>query len=82
MPAPNAAVPLQPGRHPLQPVVRLGHTAFLHCVSCTAALLLALCQTLKDRHDLHHTALGIIPAPMRHPRYSETLARITLALGR
>ena len=74
MPAPNAAVPPQPGRHPLQPVVRLGHAAFLHGVSCAAALLLALCQTRKDRHDLHHTALGIMPEPMRHPRDSDTLA--------
>src|SRR5215217_528036 len=40
-------------------------TACLHWSSCTAAMLLDLCRMLKDRHDLHHTTLGIVPQPIR-----------------
>jgi hypothetical protein len=30
-----------------------------------AALVMGLCRTLKDRHDLHQSTLGIIPAHIR-----------------
>ena len=47
------------------PLFGLVTPACLHWVSCTAAVVLGLCRTLKDRHDLHHTALGIIPELIR-----------------
>ena len=38
---------------------------FMYHIFYTATLLLGLCRTLKDRHDLHQTTLGIILAHIR-----------------
>ena len=41
------------------------NTSFTSVGNCRGSR--GLCRTLEDRHDLHHTPLGLIPEPMRNP---------------